>query len=71
MIPSTSIQKNRYKEKINQSACLFGGIALLLIPLSQKGGYAGNPADFEMLPAAMGRDCMILVGTEVALCKRG
>jgi hypothetical protein len=55
-VSGTSIQEDRNKEKIYQSACLFGGVAFLLIPFSEKGSYAGNPADFEMLPAAMGRN---------------
>jgi hypothetical protein len=66
-IPSTSIQKNRDKEKIHEPTGLFLGVAILLIPFGQQAVYAGNPADFEMLPATMRWDEVISVGTEVAL----
>jgi hypothetical protein len=68
-VSSTGIKKHRDKEKIHQSACLFSGITVL-IPFGEKVGYAGNPADFEMLPTAMGRNEVVFIRTEVALLKK-
>jgi hypothetical protein len=66
-VSSTGIEKNRDKEKIHESACLFGGVTFLLIPFGEKVGYAGNPADFKMLPTSMGRNEVVFVGAKVAL----
>ena len=66
-ITSTGIKKDRHKEKINQAACLFHCVEPLLVPFGQKVVYAGNPANFEMLPTAMRGNEVVSVWTEVVL----
>lgn len=66
-VTSTGIKEDRDKEKIYQTSGLFERVTFLLVPFGQKVVYAGNPADFEMLPTTVRRDSMVFVWAEVAL----
>lgn len=70
-VTSTGIQKDRDKKQVNEPTGQLGIITSILgPPLVQQLCDARFAADFEVLPAAMWRNGVILVRAEVPLLER-
>lgn len=67
LISRTRIKKNRHEEEINETTSEFLVVAPIFLPLLRDILDTGLAADFEMLPAPMGRDLMVAVGAKVSL----
>lgn len=67
MISRARIEENRYEEEIYQTTCGLRDIASVMLPLGNEILDTGLAADLEVLPAAVGRDLVVTIGTEVSL----